>query len=79
QENFDLVITDLGMPGLAGWEVVARIKAIKSSTPVALLTGWANQADVKLAKESGVDLILAKPITSKDLTAMVSKAIQQTK
>ncbi len=79
QENFDLVITDLGMPGLAGWEVVARIKAIKSNVPVVLLTGWANQADVKLAKESGVDLILAKPITSKDLTTMVSKAIGQTK
>ncbi|MBI4851398.1 MAG: response regulator [Acidobacteria bacterium] len=79
KEKFDLVITDLGMPGLAGWEVVARVKAIQAKIPVILLTGWANQADVKLAKESGVDLILTKPITSKDLTTMVSKAILQIK
>lgn len=79
QESFDLIITDLGMPGLAGWEVIARAKAIKPNIPAILLTGWANQADVKLAKESGVDLILAKPITSKDLLTMVSKAISKTK
>lgn len=75
--KFDLVLTDLGMPGIAGWEVVAHIKAINKNVPVILLTGWANQTDVRRAKEKGVDLILGKPISSKDLVAMVSRAIQE--
>jgi len=79
KEKFDLVLTDLGMPGLAGWEVIARIKAINEKVPIILLTGWANQTDLKLAKESGVDLILAKPVTTKDLIAMISKAVHKTK
>lgn len=79
KEKFDLVLTDLGMPGLAGWEVIARIKAINEKVPIILLTGWANQTDLKLAKESGVDLILAKPVTTKDLIAMISKAVEKTK
>jgi PAS domain S-box-containing protein len=75
--KFDLVLTDLGMPGLAGWEVVAHIKAINKEVPVILLTGWANQTDVRRAKEKGVDLILGKPISSKDLVAMVARAIKE--
>lgn len=75
QSLFDLVITDLGMPGIAGWEVAARVKAINSAVPVILLTGWANQSDVMTAKQSGVDLILGKPISTKDLLTMVTQAI----
>lgn len=76
KEKFDLVLTDLGMPGLGGWEVVARIKQINPDIPVVLLTGWANQTDVKRAKERGVDLVLGKPISSKDLVTMVARAIE---
>ncbi|MBI2543932.1 MAG: response regulator [Candidatus Rokubacteria bacterium] len=39
-EAADLVITDLGMPGMTGWELAERIKARSPGTPVFLLTGW---------------------------------------
>ncbi len=51
--NFDLVICDLGMPGLTGWQVGQEIKSICknrgiSKTPFILLTGWSGQSkDVK--------------------------------
>jgi PAS domain S-box-containing protein len=76
-EKFDLVLTDLGMPGMGGWDVVAKIKAINPDVPVVLLTGWANQTDVKRARESGVDLVLGKPISSKDLISMVARAVAE--
>jgi PAS domain S-box-containing protein len=77
QDVFDIVLTDLGMPGMPGWDVVAKIKEINPQVPVVLLTGWANQTDVKRAKESGVDLILGKPISSKELISMVAQTIKK--
>ncbi len=67
-EKIDLVICDLGMPKMSGWDVG---KALKNScedrsclkTPFVLLTGWGGQSfeDDKIA-ESGVDAVLEKPI-----------------
>ncbi|MEW6735605.1 MAG: response regulator [Acidobacteriota bacterium] len=76
-EKFDLVITDLGMPGMTGWDVVARIKEIDKSVPVVLLTGWSNEPDNKRAKDCGVDLVLGKPISSKDLISIVTNAVER--
>ena len=38
--NVLLKVTDLGMPGLSGWEVARRIHAVHPEIPVALITGW---------------------------------------
>ena len=38
QGDFDLVFTDLGMPGMSGWQVAEAIKEINGKTPVALIT-----------------------------------------
>src|SRR5262245_38180957 len=43
--RYDLVITDLGMPDLNGWEVASAIKASRGDLPVLLLTGWADAVD----------------------------------
>lgn len=74
KENpIDVVICDLGMPGINGWEVGKRIKAIcgergASKTPFALLTGWGGQKnETALISESGVNFVLEKPIDIKNL------------
>jgi CheY-like chemotaxis protein len=41
--DYDLVITDLGMPDLNGWEVAHAVKAARAPLPVLLLTGWATR------------------------------------
>jgi GAF domain-containing protein len=73
-EPFDLVITDLGMPGLSGWEVTRRAKAARPRTPVALLTGWGEQIDPAEARGRGVDFLLPKPCPLDDLAAVVARA-----
>ena len=67
-EKIDLVVCDLGMPGMSGWEVGRSLKnscseRSCSKTPFILLTGWGGQSleDGKIA-ESGVDAVLEKPI-----------------
>lgn len=58
---YDLVITDLGMSKLNGWEIAAKAKEISPETPVVLLTGWAAEIPPERLSESGVDGIIRKP------------------
>ncbi|MCH7763102.1 MAG: response regulator [Candidatus Marinimicrobia bacterium] len=74
KENFDIVITDLGMPEMIGWEVAERIKKYNPKTPVILLTGWALNLEPEKIKENGVDYVLKKPFTEEKLTEIISKA-----
>ncbi|MCS6885628.1 MAG: response regulator [Acidobacteriota bacterium] len=73
--HFDLVITDLGMPGLHGWDVIKQVKEKSPTTPVILLTGWANQTDLTLAQERAVTL-LAKPISGNELVTVIAKLLK---
>jgi len=59
--RFDMVLTDLGMPEMNGWEVVRWIKSRAPQIPVALITGWGTNLDEDKIKESGVDWIIGKP------------------
>ena len=61
QTHFDLVLTDLAMPEMSGWELAKRIKGIDRSVPVGLITGWPVVASSEKMKERGVDFIISKP------------------
>lgn len=76
KNKFDIVITDLGMPRLSGWEVAKRIKGIDPDTVVMIITGWGTQFDEKKLKENKVDHILAKPVHMKQLLKLVSDVMQ---
>lgn len=73
--RFDLVITDLGMPGMSGWEVARAIKHGRRETPVALITGWSEQIDPEDAKEKGADFLVAKPFKVREVSAVVAQAL----
>ena len=74
QGGFDLVITDLGMPGLSGWGVAEAIKRESPRTPVALITGWGDQLDPEDAKARGVDFVVTKPFRLEHVLAVLSRA-----
>ena len=67
EASFDLVITDLGMPGLTGWDVARQVKAARPSTRVILLSGWGVQQEESQLREAGVDAAIAKPVGSRKL------------
>jgi signal transduction histidine kinase/CheY-like chemotaxis protein len=59
--DYDMIITDLGMPDMNGWEVAARAKEIAPHTPILLLTGWSDDLPPDRLKELGFAAILNKP------------------
>ncbi len=71
-ERFDVLITDLGMPGVDGREVARAAKRVAPHTRVLLLTGWADRLTVEGDVPEGVDQLLGKPITKAQLQQAVS-------
>jgi signal transduction histidine kinase/ActR/RegA family two-component response regulator len=74
-QPFDVVITDLGMPGMDGKQVAERVKASSSKTPVILLTGWGMMLDEKGQGMSNVDALLNKPPRVNDLLQVLAKVV----
>ena len=80
--KIDVVICDLSMPGLNGWDVGRTIRAICQErglpkTPFILLTGWGGQElEQEKIIESAVDAIVEKPIDSKNLMVTVRKVAE---
>lgn len=73
EKHFDLVLTDLGMPGISGVSVASIIKKHKPQLPVMLLTGWdVDKEDDELLK-SGIDIVLHKPIQIRELAAAIEE------
>ncbi|MBS0658607.1 MAG: response regulator [Verrucomicrobia bacterium] len=72
-EAFDLVITDMAMPGMSGEQVAALVKQRESQTPVILLTGFAEFLERKSVPS--VDVVLSKPVDMLGLRKAVGKAL----
>ncbi|HVB39106.1 MAG TPA: ATP-binding protein [Vicinamibacterales bacterium] len=65
RERFDVVMTDLGMPGINGLELARRLRSERPGLPVLLLTGWG--ADYEEHPPEEVSMVLSKPVTMKSL------------
>ncbi|NOZ20844.1 MAG: response regulator [Planctomycetes bacterium] len=74
EESFDVVFTDLGMPGMSGWEVARAIKSIAPKSRVVLVTGWGVQLDSDDVQMSAVDYVLTKPFTFEDVQLAIAEA-----
>jgi chemosensory pili system protein ChpA (sensor histidine kinase/response regulator) len=69
QLRYDLVVTDLEMPELSGFELIARLRKDErfKSTPIVIITSRANPEHRRRAKDLGVRALVAKPITRRKL------------
>lgn len=75
QGPFQVVLVDLGMPGMNGFETARAIKELNSHTIVILMTGWAAELDPKKMRESGIDRAIAKPFDSDQVVRLISEAL----
>jgi len=76
-ENFDLVISDVKMPGMSGIEVLKAIRVLQPQVPIIMITGYSTvDTAVEALKNGAVDYI-SKPFTPEDLLAKISQALNQ--
>jgi len=73
---FDLVFTDLGMPGMTGWEVARRAKILRPEIPVVLITGWGPAVDPHDLRKKGVERVLFKPFRMEELLDTVQALVR---
>jgi signal transduction histidine kinase/ActR/RegA family two-component response regulator len=71
ETNFDGVFTDVGMPGMSGWELAREIRQINKKIPIAVITGWGEAVGSHEQKEAGVDWVVAKPFTADRIAELV--------
>jgi CheY-like chemotaxis protein len=69
----DVVVTDVGMPGMGGLEMARAAKEIAPKVPVVVVTGWAERDDIARARGREVDAVLVKPVDPDALAAAVNE------
>ncbi|MBK7029404.1 MAG: response regulator [Bacteroidales bacterium] len=81
--NFDLVLTDINMPGMNGFEFVTKVRQIKdiakSTLPVYAVTANVMEEELKQIVQSGMDGYILKPFREKELLKTILNAFQNVK
>ncbi len=70
ERSVDVIVTDVGMPGMGGLELASAAKRVAPSVPIIVVTGWAERDDISSARE--VDAVLVKPVDPDVLAQAVS-------
>jgi CheY-like chemotaxis protein len=76
---FDLVILDLNMPRLNGWDAMERIRRHDPEALIVLLSGGLTEGEIERARTLGAKNLLTKPFENPDLLRLVRKTIDQAK
>ncbi len=75
ETSVDVVVTDMGMPGMGGLEMARAAREIAPSVPVVLVTGWIEHREIEQARGREVDAVLVKPVDPDQLTQVVAAAL----
>jgi len=70
-EPYDMVITDLSMPDVNGYEVTRQIKAESPDTPLVLMTGAGTTKEEARLMSAPVDAVVGKPPRMRELNALL--------
>lgn len=77
RHHYDLLITDLGLPDLDGWEVARRIRRKNPDIPVIVISGWGIEEAQRKAPDDLADYILSKPFRMEQLGEMIKAAAKK--
>lgn len=78
-ENIDIVLTDLGMPEMNGWEVAGKIREIDKNIPIILVTGWGVKIDHKKILENRINFVVNKPFNVENILNIISEELNKRK
>ena len=76
EQSFDVVFTDIKMPGMDGVELAERVKASQPWTPVVIITGYGTTENESRAKAAGVSDFVRKPLSPEMIEASAAHALR---
>ena len=74
---YDLLILDVMMPGLDGYQVARKVRASRCATPILMLTAKSSVEDRILGLNAGADYYLTKPFDSRELLACINALLRR--
>jgi DNA-binding response OmpR family regulator len=77
KESFDLIILDVMLPGMNGFEICKSLRSGGDETPVMMLTGKGEEMDKVLGLELGADDYVTKPFSIRELTARIKALMRR--
>jgi DNA-binding NtrC family response regulator len=77
EQSFDVVFTDIKMPGMDGIELTERVKASQPWTPVVIITGFGTTENETRAKAAGVSEFVRKPLSPEMIEESAASALRE--
>ncbi|HWE22988.1 MAG TPA: response regulator [Myxococcales bacterium] len=74
EHAYDLLLCDIGMPGMSGWEVAREARIRQPGLPIYMVTGWASEFAAEDARRTTVDGVLGKPLDIDELRRVLAQA-----
>lgn len=71
--QFDGVFTDVGMPGMSGWELAHAIRQRNETIPIAVITGWGEAVGSDEQREARVDWVITKPFRAERISELAQE------
>ena len=75
--EFDGVFTDVGMPGMSGWELAHEIRTHSATIPIAVVTGWGEAVGSNEQKLAGVEWVVTKPFRAERIAELAQEMRRQ--
>jgi signal transduction histidine kinase/CheY-like chemotaxis protein len=75
--KFDAVFTDIGMPGMSGWELANAIRERNRELPIAVITGWGEAVGSDEQQAAQVDWVVTKPFTTNRISELAHEITQR--
>lgn len=79
EDNYDLIILDLKLPGMDGLDICKKLRQEKIDTPIIMLTSKSEEIDKVLGLEIGADDYMTKPFSIRELVARVKSVLRRGK
>jgi CheY-like chemotaxis protein len=76
-DHFDLVITDMTMPGMTGDKVAQKLMEIRNDIPIILCTGYSEHISEEKAKDLGIRAYVQKPLEMRQLAETIRRVLEK--
>jgi CheY-like chemotaxis protein len=76
-QQFDAIFTDIGMPGMSGWEFANAVREVNEKIPIAVITGWGEAVGSDEQRDARVDWVVTKPFRAERISELVRDIAQR--